>query len=237
MRLDLPLNSVCSWAVIDCSAQQYCNIHSFSSDPYTHTYTHAHTHSFSLFCSSGQCWLRIYGDQKNRQRADNTRSFGSRQKGCTGWQNLLLVGRSAWEHFMRWSVFILTFPSPVFIKNKKYFCLYGAIHTWHFIHLGCIDNMQPDEIKWKKKPFALTDPPPAASASLSYHWLVAGLATCQRAVSTGCLSPPRKPSKPMNRTQWTEGGLVLMPTWQPLNLRRVFWLLPQGIIMRCPESV
>lgn len=69
--------------------------------------------------------------------------------------------------------------------------------------------------------------PPPVSASLSHHWLAAGLATRfdQRAVSTGCLSQPREPSKPMNRTQRTRGGGALMPIRQPLNPRRVFWLL------------
>lgn len=45
---------VCCRPVIDCSAQHGRNIHSFSSDPYTHrhcthTFLHTHTHAYSFY--------------------------------------------------------------------------------------------------------------------------------------------------------------------------------------------
>lgn len=70
-------------------------------------------------------------------------------------------------------------------------------------------------------------PPPPVSVSLSYHWLAAGLTTRfgQCVVSTGCLSPPREPSKPMNRTQWMKAWGYW---WLPPNLTQVLCGLHSG---------
>lgn len=175
--------------------------------------------------------------KKNRQSADNTRSFGSQRKGCTGWQNVHFLGRSTCEHFVEWSVFSLTF-SLLPCQKTLLFSLYNMT----YVHLSSLSLALAVDFfmlaRWKKKMhetaicFMKVTPP--FNASLSHHWLAVGLASCfdQCVVSMGCLSESKEPSKPLNRIQWTWGRGVLMATWKSdgsfcCDCRMLF---PKGVV-------
>lgn len=124
------------------------------------------------------------------------------------------------------------FPPSVFINNKRHLPVLWssdiAYHpsrpcSWSLAGLNQMEERTICFIWLSPSP----PPPPPVSVSLSYHWLAAGLTTRfgQCVVSTGCLSPPREPSKPMNRTQWMKAWGYW---WLPPNLTQVLCGLHSG---------
>ena len=117
----------CSRPVMDCSAQHYCNIHSFSSNPHTrayahtrlHTQTHTHTHAYSMrsvpLANADSGYMAA---AKNGQRADNTRSFGpSRRKRVASLDKFTTRAAAALtDTSLR--VFFLMSPPSVFTTNN-----------------------------------------------------------------------------------------------------------------------
>lgn len=232
VRLDLAPDSTAAKPVKHHSAQHYCNIQSFSSDPYTQTYVcssaYTHTHIHSLHSVPLASADSGYMATKRTDKELTTPGRLARsEKVCFAWQNLHLSSGSAREHS-----FHLAVPPSVFINNNN------KRRTFFFSSTCSISSTLADfsripavtiQARWNTieenaSCFIWTTPP--VWAFLSHHWLAAGLAARidQRVVSTGCLSQSREPSKLMNRTLWTEGGGY----W----CQHVFWLLPQGVILR-----